>query len=196
MTWRFRLLAARIFSAITKCEQSGPVLYIATEGIHADSRDRLNALALGKGLDPAKDLGSLTLMWRQPGVLLDSESFMGPLREIASRYLLIIVDVLSGAWSGNENEAAEIVPLYRKIQGVIRIGPTVLLLHHNVKPTAETIARKAGFNIRGSSALYGGLDDSISLSQVKDSPKSLVTVETRAGRPVGKFEVSWPGTDG
>jgi len=133
-------------------------------------------------------------MWRQPGVLLASESFMGPLREIASRYLLIIVDVLSGAWSGNENEAAEIVPLYRKIQGVIRIGPTVLLLHHNVKPTAETIARKAGFNIRGSSALYGGLDDSISLSQVKDSPKSLVTVETRAGRPVPKFEVSWPGT--
>lgn len=174
--------------------KTGKVLYIATEGIHADSRDRIRALALGKGIETPDDIPNMDFIWRQ-NVQLDETDFTDLMDRVGSNYVLIIVDVLADAWSGEENQAVAVSDLMKRIRSFIgQSGPTFLLLHHTVKPSQENGTRRAGFNVRGSGAFYGAIDDGIYLTPTEDRCRSKVKLETRAGAPGDpeEWEFSWP----
>lgn len=177
-----------------RVERTGAVLMVASEGVHTDSRDRLAGLARGKGMDPA-DIDGLDIIWRR-GVRIDDERFIAWLTARADKYVLIVVDVLADSWVGDENKSTDVRGLLAGVRAVANAGPTVLLLHHTVKPGAETAGRRAGFNMRGSGSFYGALDDGIYLAPTTERTRTVVELETRAGAPASpeKFEFAWPGT--
>lgn len=174
-------------------EQTGDVLYIGTEGVHADSRDRLKAMAQGKGC--VDTLDRISFLWKR-GLMLDSDDdgLMLYLQSNGGRWALIVIDVLADAWSGNENASDEFRRMLNGLRKVTATGATVLVLHHNVKPSQENAGRREGFNMRGSGALYGAIDDGIYLVPTEDRCRSKVALETRAGAPYQpeRWEFSWP----
>jgi len=168
-------------------ELTGPVYYLATEGVHADSRDRLFALARGKGLEPTEALKALTFNWRT-GARLDDPKFLGELLKRAPGYALIVVDVLGEAHGADENSSAEVLDFLRTVKPLANAGPTLLLVHHTNKS-----AEAAGANrIRGSSAWYGAMDDLIILERGEKDVRTTARMNTRAGAPAKPFSFRWP----
>jgi hypothetical protein len=195
-TWLIISLAlsvatGRAFLGRYEVVHSGPVLYIGAEGSRGGAKRRFRALARGYGLDPVEAMRNIKLIWRR-SVMLDDRSFMAWLEHRGEGYALVIVDVLTKAWGGNENSNEEMGALVRALERVTRTGATILLVHHLGKMTEQTATRRLGQRLRGASALHGSIDSGLYLERGKDQERTRVTLEAKDSAEAEPFTFAWP----
>jgi hypothetical protein len=163
----------------------GAVLHVAFEG-GKGSRKRLLAAALEHG-DPGEMLSildnapPLNREGDQAGVAMIVAAAAELSANSGSRVSLIVIDTLSAAAAGDdENAAADMSAFVAKLKQVAeRTGAAVLAIHHTGKD------RMSG--MRGSSALRGNADFVIELTETKE----LAIEKCREGRtgPLATFEL-------
>jgi hypothetical protein len=170
--------------------RKGRVLLLASEGSHAAAIRRLRTLALGSGVDPEDLLSDLFVAWRK-GRLLDDPKTLELLRLYAPKCELIVVDVLRDQWAGEENDATASGKLASGLKAIAELGPTIVLIHHMNKPTADSPNRRLGHRLRGSSALHGAVDAALYLEDTDDG-RVKVSVETRDERAEAPFTFRLP----
>lgn len=171
--------------------QPGRVLFIGAEGSRNGARARLAGLARGYGLEPEAALTAIDVVWRRP-VALDDPAFLRWLTDKAPSYRLIVVDVLTKVWSGDEGDNAQVSALLRDIERITRCGPSFAIVHHFAKASEQTAGRRPGQRIRGASAWHAGLDSALYLERAKSATRTIVTVEMKDGAPADPFSFAWP----
>jgi AAA domain len=171
-------------------ETPGRVLYIATEGNTNAARHRFGGLAKGMDIEPSAAMRNIDLIWRK-SVALDDPAFLVELAGMAHSYVLIVVDVLRDAWSGDENDSRVVSPLIHSIREITNFGPTVLLVQHFGK-AAPGDERRLGQRLRGSGVLHASADSLIYLERSKSGTRTRASVESKDDATEDPFSFAWP----
>jgi RecA-family ATPase len=160
-----------------------PVAYFYAEDLDRQVRNRLRALASGRGVDPVSATSNLFLQPR--GKFLDVTKDADMAWLIAScRRLgtldLLVLDPLRDISSAAEDKSDEMGPLMRRLRLIGELlGCTVAIVHHAGKASENTAKRRPGQRLRGSGAIHGSTDSGIYLDTV-DS-------EIKGARSAGRF---------
>jgi hypothetical protein len=158
-----------------RVNQTGRVLLFAAEDSTHIVRERLEAIALRRGVNFASlDIYVITT----PVVRLDREADRHALQETVTRYhpRLLILDPFVRLHRIDENAAAEVAPLLAYLRELQRNFQTaVLLVHHARKGAANA---RAGQALRGSSELHAWGDSNLYMRRRAEVLE--LTVEHRA----------------
>ncbi len=140
-------------------QRTGKVLHLNGEIGAYMARQRYQRLANASGsdVDALVASGNLRLS-NYPEARLDDEDFEPKLRDLCAGHVMVIIDSLR-AFSGALNENAKeigiaLLMLARVSQAT---GATIIVLHHNRKPSQNDVGGDATA-ISGSSSILGGAD--------------------------------------
>lgn len=167
---------------------SGVVLHLNGELGSYIARERYQRLARGMGIDVAALLEARTLrLSNYPSARLDDEDFEAKLVEVCQGVKLVIVDSLR-AFSGglNENDKEIGVALLMLARVSEQTGATIIVLHHNRKPTKDDVGG-AKMAISGSSSILGGAECAFVMNAEKGGPITVQHERSPIGRPLQDF---------
>lgn len=172
--------------------RTGKVLHLNGEIGSYIARERYQRMARGMGVDvPALiESGALTLA-NYPAIRLDDKDFEDKLALVCEGYQFVVVDSLR-AFSGSLDEKSkEIgVALFMLAQVSERTGATIMVLHHNRKPSKDDIGG-AKMAISGSGAILGGAECAFVMTSTEKGGPILVEHErSPIGRPMANFGLS------
>ena len=167
-TWLAVEVAVAVASGTKVCgeffAQRGRVAYFFAEDLAVQVRNRVRALAAGRGITVDR-LGDLFVCPR--GKFLDVTKDEDLAWVVAScRQLgkidLLVLDPLRDIHSAAEDKSDEMSPVMRRIRLVAELlGCTVAVAHHKSKPNADAAKRRGGQQMRGSGSLHGSTDSGI-----------------------------------
>lgn len=172
-------------------EVPGPVLVIQTEGSRRPAAARYDAIARGKGLDPAEAMYGVDFVWRR-GLMLDVEDHLRWLRDKAILYALIIDDTLRDSHGGEENSNDVGGRLARELRTIANEGPTFIFAQHFSKAGPDSPNLPFLERFRGNSALIGALDGALMLERNRGATRTTATVYCRDDLAEDPFTFAWP----
>lgn len=169
--------------------------YFYAEDGSGDVRSHAEALLAGADLDRAALGGRWTV---QPaGRFLDLTRDEDVALVVASVRLhggadLVVLEPLRDLHSAAEGDGDEMAPVMRRLLLISSLlgGASVLVSHHESKPSPGTSGRKGGERLRGSVVVYASASGVISVTPVKRTPTEIETrveVETRGARSRDDF---------
>jgi hypothetical protein len=138
--------------------RQGRVLHMNGEIGTYIARERLQRLARGMNVDP-RELTSSLVLANYPRAHLDNPSFEDELVRQCDGFALVIVDSLrafSGSLDENDKEIGIALLMLARVSD--RTGATIMVLHHNRKPTKDDDPFAAALSISGSSSIFGGCE--------------------------------------
>ena len=170
-TWLAAELSVAVATGTPFCEhfgvpRHGTVLYLALEGNRSAMRTRIGAISRTHGVDPAasdSSLLNLHVSYKPRGFDLMDPAWAADLAAavLALDPALVVVDVLRAAAPRlkESGEGANDFALIRNhLQPMLDDGVTIMLCHHEIKPSDHAKGRSAGQRLAGSGALYGACD--------------------------------------
>jgi 5S rRNA maturation endonuclease (ribonuclease M5) len=113
---------------------------------------------------------------------------------------LLVLDPLRDIHSAAEDKSDEMSPVMKRLRLLGELlGCTVWISHHTPKATKDTSKRRAGQNMRGSSAIHGSIDSGIYVEPLEgdgvNSFRASVTSQIKDARSAGTFDVELAITD-
>ena len=150
----------------------GRVLHLDYEQGRHMTCSRYQRLSRGAGID-AREVADRLDVAIHPTVHLTDARGEDTWTSICDGVSLLIVDALVGALQGLDEYKPEIAePLYMLSRVSERTGCTCVVLHHARKPPTQSGPQQGGARmaLRGSSALYGALDNCWIVSGEKHKP--------------------------
>jgi hypothetical protein len=184
-TWLAADLAVSIASMTPFLEREAvervPVLYVPAEDSIPSWGDRVEGLALARGLERR---GLQVFAAEDVAIRLEDGRDLGRLRGAIEQTgaRLVILDPLAMLHGADENKSGEMLNVLRGVRYLSQqTGATILVTHHMRKPNG-TAGRRA-HRIRGSSALHGWADAIFLLEAVEKTGGARLDVEARAFRP-------------
>lgn len=171
------------------------VAIFAAEDSPRSMRARLSALALGRGLDPAKALERIYIQCRG-GLDIGTDQGLcalgAALRMLPENPALVVIDPLRDVHRAEENDSGEMSIVMGNLRALRTIiGCSVLLIHHMAKSTRDTNGRRVGQRMRGSSAVHGAIDGGLYVSPKDSTGGTIFTnaceVELKAAKGAGRF---------
>jgi hypothetical protein len=172
--------------------QTGPVLLHAAEDAQHVVRERLDGIARTRGAElSALDIRVVTA----PSVRLDLEQDREALAETVAvlRPVLLILDPFVRLHRCDENQSAEVAPLLAFLRELQRTWQTAVVLVHHAKKGAGRL--RAGQALRGSGELHAWGDSNLYLRRNAHDERLSLTVEHRAAKAVGPFEIALDSAD-
>lgn len=160
--------------------QVGPVLYVAAQGRRKKIRDRMNALAAPRNLNPVTL--PIHMVTRAVGFRIDTDEWKEAIKMQMQKtgYHLVVLDTFDSLHFANENAQQEITPILQFLNYLTEhFQCTVLLLHHLRKLDARSKEEPLSFNrLRGTGAIRGWYDTGILLGgeDLPDNAGKRVTV--------------------
>jgi hypothetical protein len=167
-----------------KTEQA-EALHIDFEIGDYEVRRRAHRIARGRELaTPIPGFAFVSM----PALTLASDDFFTTLRPLADRYKFIVIDSLSAASGGiDENDARFAVSLYRLKAIAAETGAVVLVIHHSRKGGGEdTDPREM---VRGSSAIFNACDVVLQMTRASEGAFTVRQTKSRGGPAVEPFVV-------
>ena len=156
-------------------------MFLAEDG-EREVKSRLAALAKSRD---AVNLGRIHVECRGYLALTsnaDLAQLVASCRCLPARPRLLILDPLRDLHQSEENESgpmSEIMGRLRALRDILRCA--VLVVHHTAKRGKDNAGRRAGQNLRGSSAIHGAIDGGIYLQTLKtQTTESGLTVLTNS----------------
>lgn len=174
---------------VYKPARAGKVLHLNGEIGSYLARERYQRLARGMAIDEVAliEQGNLTLA-NYPTIRLDDRDFEPKLALACAGYELVIIDSLrafSGALDENAKEIG--VALFMLARVSQATGATIMVLHHNRKPTRDDVGG-AKMAISGSSSILGGAECAFVMHSTEKGGPVLVQHErSPIGRPLSDF---------
>lgn len=167
-TWLATELAVAIATGTKACgefyAERGRVAYFYAEDLDVQIRNRVGALASGRGIAP-ESIENLVVCPR--GKFLDVTKKEDLAWIVAScrmmgQFDLVVLDPLRDVHSAAEDKSDEMGPVMRNLRQLGELlGCTVAVAHHASKATKDTASRRPGQRMRGSSAIHGSTDSGI-----------------------------------
>jgi len=136
-------------------QRKGKVLHLNGEIGTYIARERYQRLARGHGIDPAAIADTLVLS-NYPAARLDDADFEARLLQVVEGCQLVIVDSLrafSGGLSEKDKEIGVALLMLARVSD--KTGATIIVLHHNRKPSKDDSGRQRDA-ISGTTAILGG----------------------------------------
>ncbi len=160
----------------------GKVLHLNGEIGSYIARERYQRLARGHGVDPT-DLAETLRLSNYPAARLDDPDFEDRMRLACDGSDLLIVDSLRAFSGALDEKAKEIgIALLMLARVSETTGATILVLHHNRKPSKDDTGRVTDA-ISGSTAILGSSECAYVMFREKDGP---ITVKHERS-PVGRY---------
>ena len=185
------------------------VAYYYAEDLAQSIRNRLRALAAGRGITPEDMCSSLHVQPRGRHLDLTRDEDLAQL--IASCRMiggvgLLVVDPLRDVHAGKENESDDMSALFARLRvaSTLLSTPermcTILIVHHAKKPTQTSGDDRAGNLIRGSSVIFGAVDSLIMMTDLcgdlVSTFSSTVESTVKAAKSAGSFDLTLTIKDG
>jgi hypothetical protein len=198
-TWLGTEIALAISSGTKVCgeffAERGSVAYFYAEDLDRQVRNRLRALAAGRGIDPVLAVGNLFLQPRGKFIDVTKDPDLAWLVASCRRLGkldLLVLDPLRDISSAAEDKSDEMGPLMRRLRLVGELlGCTVAIVHHAGKASESTAKRRPGQRLRGSGAIHGSTDSGIYLGELAGDGSSIfrnvVDSEIKGARSAGRF---------
>jgi len=183
-----RVISSASSSLFNKFEaKDGSVLYIDEESNIQEMQRRWKALGA--------DILSFTDFTFLRGFKIDNREEREKLLDFVShkKYCLVIFDSLRDIHSKNENDSQQAQELIDYFRELIKMGSTVLILHHNRKESFLN-SKDPSQLLRGSTAILAGLDCLISVESKKINDRviefTISQPKLRQGKPVSPFKLN------
>lgn len=197
-TWVAWELAVSVASG-TQClgkfdvSKSGRVLVFNAEDSETIQRERLNAVALGHGLD----LNGLNVhILLADSLRLDIPDDVQKLRSVVAseRPVLLILDCFVRLHRINENNSAKVAELLGYLRTIQKdFSCAIVLVHHSKKGTSKTA--RGGQKMRGSGELHAWGDSNLYLTKSRDETV-LLDIEHRAAESVADLPLAFKHING
>lgn len=188
----------RAFGEYPPVGDPGGVVFVMAEDNAQSARNRLRALAAGRGVDLvasgcARNVHVLTMARLDLGRPRDVARLVAAVRRVKD-VRAIVLDPLVNLHSADEDKAQAMTP----IMGAMRslrdlLDCCVIFVHHAAKSSEATKARRPGQRMRGSGSIHGAVDGGIYLSDLDTNGQSKWTntahVELKAAKGAGAFRL-------
>jgi hypothetical protein len=173
-----------------------PVALLLAEDGQENVRNRLRALAAGRGLDPQTAVARIHVICRRSLDLRDDAALTRlviALRRIPD-LALVALDPLRDLHRGEENDSGAMSDVMHRLRAIRDlVGVSVIFVHHSAKAGLETNGRRAGQRMRGSSTVHGAVDGGIYLHDLRTDDggrwENTVTIELKAARAPAPFRL-------
>jgi hypothetical protein len=173
----------------------GRVVVFFAEDQKQAIRNRIRALLAGANRELAP--GRLYLEPRGQFIdILKDEDLAWIVASVRSRgsFDLLVLDPLRDIHSGEEDKSDSMRDVMRRLRVLGELlGCTVWVSHHTPKVTKDTAKRRAGQNMRGSSAIHGSVDSGLYIEPREGDGTNVfrarVTSQVKAGRSAGVFDL-------
>lgn len=182
-TWFGTEMAVAVATGTKVCgeffAERGTVAYFYAEDLDIQIRNRVRALAVGRGLDPATIRG---LHVCPRGEFIDVTRNEDLAHVIASCRMIgkvdmVVLDPLSDIHSGEEDKRDSMREVMRRLRLIGELlDCTVVVAHHKGKASKDSASRRPGQTMRGSGVIHGSTDSGIYFG-------------IRGGDDVAKFEL-------
>ncbi len=183
-----------------KVPKPGRVAVFLAEDNQRSTHNRLRALIASRGLKPddlsrvhVHCLGQLDLL-----SIADLARFIASCRVLPEDPALVILDPLRDLHQAEENDAGEMAAVMGQLRALRDIlNCSILFVHHSAKAGADTVGRRSGQKLRGSSAIHAAVDGGFYISNPKtdntadgESVQSgTVQIELKGLRSAGTFSL-------
>ncbi len=171
---------------VYEVDRPGKVLHLNGEiGVYI-GRERYQRQARVMGISWEQLEGKLELS-NYPGTRLDDENFEAELRELCAGVTLVIIDSLRAFSGALDEKAKEIgIALLMLARVSEATGATIIVLHHNRKPSKDDVGG-AKAAISGSTAILGGSECAYVMFKEKGGPITVKHERSPLGRPLDDF---------
>jgi hypothetical protein len=181
--------------------ETGPPRTVAlflAEDDDRSARNRLRALAAGRGIEPAEAAERIHIACRKHLDLTNDRDLAWIIAScwaLPETPALVEIDPLRDVHGGDENDSqamGDLMARLRTIRDVV--GCAVRFVHHSAKASADSSKRRGGQQMRGSGAIHGAIDCGLYLDQLETDGKttwsSRARVDIRAARGAGEFDLT------
>lgn len=174
---------------IWKPERQGPVLHLNAEIGSYIARERYQRLAraMGVDVDYLIERGWLRIA-NYPTLRLDDPAFEAGLAEVCREHALVVIDSLrafSGSLDENSKEIGIALLMLARVSE--HTGATIIVLHHNRKPSKDDVGG-VKMAISGSSSILGGAECAFVMTTNEKGGLIIVHHErSPIGRPLPNF---------
>lgn len=166
--------------------RKGKVLHLNGEIGSYIARERYQRLARGMSVDVA-ELAETLVLSNYPAAKLDDPDFEVKMVAACTGAALVVVDSLRAFSGALDEKAKEIgVALLMLARVSDKTGATIIVLHHNRKPSKDDVGR-ASDAISGSNSIFGGCECAFVLSKEKSGPVTVQHERSPLGRPMTDF---------
>jgi hypothetical protein len=189
MTVALSVVSGKPVWDVFKPNKTGKVLHLNGEIGSYIARERYQRLARGMGIDAeALAASGLLTLSNYPRARLDDKDFEEKLLHVVQGHQLVIVDSLRAFSGALDEKAKEIgVALFSLARVSQATGATILVLHHNRKPSKDDVGG-AKMAISGSSSILGGAECAFVMTSTEKGGPIIVEHErSPIGRPMGDF---------
>lgn len=167
------------------------------------TRNRLRALAAGRGLTATAALKRIAVKCRGQLDLLDDQQLawlIASCRSLPELPALLVLDPLRDLHAAKEDKSDEMAPVMARLRLVRDVlGCAVLFVHHAAKAGETTTARRPGQRMRGSGVVHASVDGGLYLSNLDTDGasrfESTADVELKAVAGAGQFSLRLDVTD-
>jgi hypothetical protein len=188
----------RAFGEFPPVGEPGGVVFVMAEDNAQSARNRLRALAAGRGVDLvasgcARNVHVLTMARLDLGRPRDVARLVAAVRRVPN-VRAVVLDPLVNLHSADEDKAQAMTP----IMGAMRslrdlLDCCVIFVHHAAKSSEATKARRPGQRMRGSGSIHGAVDGGIYLSDLDTDGQSKWTntahIELKSAKGAGSFRL-------
>lgn len=169
--------------------RKGNVLHLNGEIGSYIARERYQRLARGMGIDSAELIQAGTLrLANYPDARLDERDFERRMIEVCRGVSLVVIDSLRAFSGGIDENSKEIgIALLALARVSQETGATIVVLHHNRKPSKDDVGG-AKMSISGSSSILGGSECAfVMVAEEKGGPILVKHERSPIGRPMQDF---------
>lgn len=189
MTLALAVASGRPVWGVFDATRSGTVLHLNGEIGSYIARERYQRLARGMQVNVEELIKTGTLkLANYPEVRLDDEDFESRMRGACRGCVLVIIDSLrafSGALNENAKEIGVALLMLARVSEAT--GATIVVLHHNRKPSKDDVGG-AKMAISGSSSILGGSECAfVMAAETKGGPILVQHERSPVGRPLKDF---------
>ena len=166
-------------------------------------RNRLRSLAKAREMEPAEALKRIAVKCRGRLNLEQDDDLawiIASARALPEMPTLLTLDPLRDLHDSVEDKSDSMAPVMRRLR-LLRdvLGCAITFVHHAVKLTENSNARRPGQRMRGSGAIHAAVDGGLYLSSLQThSPSSWTTradVELKSARGAEQFSLRLDVTD-
>lgn len=189
MTVALAVAAGQPLWGLFRPSRAGVVLHMNGELGSYIARERYQRLARAASIEPAELVanGNLRLA-NYPAVRFDDRDFEAEMIRACEGVTLVIIDSLrafSGALDENSKEIGVALLMLARVSELT--GATIVVLHHNRKPSKDDVGG-AKMSISGSSSILGGSECAfVMAAEVKGGPVIVKHERSPIGRPLEDF---------
>lgn len=169
--------------------RQGMVLHLNGEIGSYIARERYQRLARGMGVDSGALIHAGTLrLSNYPDARLDERDFEDRMVDVCRGVDLVVIDSLRAFSGGLDENSKEIgVALLALARVSQATGATIVVLHHNRKPSKDDVGG-AKMSISGSSSILGGSECAfVMTAEEKGGPILVKHERSPIGRPMDDF---------